>query len=132
MKKKTIKFGNLKTVALTTGAFPLAKLSSNSASLSCKRTQSVNTDAETLNAGQAPSALPAHRLPLLLQDDGLPGPLPQTQGLVVRRRHQVISVGADGQTPDLPMVTLKPKRSRSESGPLSGAAASEDRVTSRV
>lgn len=47
-----------------------------------------------------------HHLPLLLQDDGLPGPLPQAQGLVMGGGHEVVSTGADGQTPDLPMVTL--------------------------
>lgn len=49
----------------------------------------------------------SHHLPLLLQDDGLPRPLPQAQGLVVGRGHDVVAVGADGQTPDLAVVTLQ-------------------------
>lgn len=61
---------------------------------------------ESRPASSDPPPLPPHHFPLLLQDDGLPGPLPQPQGLVMRRRHQVVSVGADGETPDLPMVTL--------------------------
>lgn len=48
----------------------------------------------------------SHHLPLLLQDDGLPRPLPQAQGLVVGRGHDVVAVGADGQAPNLPVVTL--------------------------
>lgn len=53
-----------------------------------------------------PPSHPAHHLPLLLQDDGLPRPLPQTQGLIVGRRHDVVAVGADGQTPDLAVMAL--------------------------
>lgn len=48
----------------------------------------------------------SHHLPFLLQDDGLPGSLPQAQGLVMGWRHNVVAVGADAQTPNLPMVAL--------------------------
>lgn len=69
-----------------------------------------NKAASIFHAGQVTSHRPcrrSHHLPLLLQDDGLPRPLPQAQGLVVGRRHDVVAVGADGQTPDLAVVTLR-------------------------
>lgn len=49
----------------------------------------------------------SHHLALLFQDDGLPRPLPQAQGLVVGRGHDVVAIGADGQTPNLSVVTLR-------------------------
>lgn len=87
--------------ALTTGMSPLDMLSSNSASRSCQTRRTVSKELP------AARPRPPHHLALLLQDDGLPGSLPQPQGLVVGRRHQVVPAGADGQTPDLPMVTLR-------------------------
>lgn len=50
---------------------------------------------------------PPHHLPLLVQDDGLPGPIPQSQGFIVGRRHEVVAVRADGQTPNLSMMSLQ-------------------------
>lgn len=83
---------------------PLAMLSSNSASLSCEHKKLKSNQRYKLKCAGVCSL--SHHLPLLLQDDGLPGPLPQTQGLVVGRRHDVVAVGADGETPNLPMVAL--------------------------
>lgn len=48
-----------------------------------------------------------HHLLLLLQDDGLPGSLPKPEGLIMRRGDDVVSIGADGQAPDLTMMTLR-------------------------
>lgn len=93
--------------ALTTGTSPLDMLSSNSASRSCRRRRRTVSKTGTRQRPFRPRTRPPHHLPLLLQDDGLPGSLPQSQGLVVRRRHQVVPVGADGQTPNLPMMTLR-------------------------
>lgn len=72
------------------------------------RTEEQSVRGRRRAAGSVPRwPRPPHHLALLLQDDGLPGSLPQPQGFVVRRRHQVVTVGADGQTPDLPMMTLR-------------------------
>lgn len=105
---------------LTTGASPLDTLSSNSAS------RSWQTGRRVSKSGKPAACVlrrrwrrPPHHLALLLQDDGLPGPLPQPQGLVVRGRHQVVPAGADGQAPHLPMMTL-----RGRFGPVSASVSS--------
>ena len=56
-----------------------------------------------------PSSQPVltHHLLLVVEDEHLVRLLPETQRLVVRRRHDVVSVGTDGQTPDLRLVALR-------------------------